>query len=403
MAESTFIHPPRWLRAIAWIAAIATLLLYVGSGVLAYRADYKGIELPQSGDPCEIAGLALPADASAGDRCCGYQRQHRMSAFAGAEEALRIACKRREHFRDALEGNNALARTALKQEKGVIQESFKSLRELVGPDLRATIWKQFFLLFLTVAAPLAILYAVGRHASRIGIDAVAKDEEGQQVYRPYLLIAGASALVAGIVLGWESLDPQKSSFDWNSYCVSRASFWPSHAAVVGVALVTSAPLATGWYLTAKAYVPDPQPNEPRWGARVGKYVSFLETWMFLTVVSVGFVSAIWLHDLAAVPSRTNVISAFLGVGALGVAVLVLRRMMACAQHLREKCDDAMRADPARDKWPPDPTGHILAERWWQLPAAFLAAAAIAYTAVQTAGVSRLFGASEGVGQTSGER
>jgi hypothetical protein len=39
----------------------------------------------------------------------------------------------------------------LKLEKGVIQASFKTLREIVGPNLSPAIWEQLLLLAVTLA------------------------------------------------------------------------------------------------------------------------------------------------------------------------------------------------------------------------------------------------------------
>jgi hypothetical protein len=148
------IHPPRWLRVIAWLASIATLLLQAAAGALAYGADYRGIDLPESDDACLIGDVALPVDAYRDDLFCKRQRPYRESTFNKANETLQLACKRQKYFEGLLKMTDPadpLARTALKQEKGVIQASFKTLREIVGPNLSPAIWEQLLLLAVTLA------------------------------------------------------------------------------------------------------------------------------------------------------------------------------------------------------------------------------------------------------------
>jgi hypothetical protein len=243
---------------------------------------------------------------------------------------------------------------------------------------------EVLLIAFTMAMIIVASYLAAIHARRVGIQPLRDPAEFR---RPFFWGFGSSGGVAIAVLYRESVDPKKSDFDWNSYCICEPASWIAHASILLVAIICATALALGWYFTRTDHVPKADAALPRWG--VGGYVAFLETWSFAIVVLVGVLEAAWVHDLAAAPSRTNITVAFLGTGALTGACVLVGRFVRCALSLRKSLEELMKTVPTREKWPADPTDGILGQRWWQLPALFVVAGGLAYELLDSAGVARL--------------
>jgi hypothetical protein len=365
-------------------AAFLTLLLYLFAGWWANRSGYRGLADASGSLDAMCGANPPPFSQSATSNVCLEQLSLRAKQATKARVALIVACERHRFFEAALSNNVADARRSLKEEAVEIKKSFTQLRELAGPEIADELPLEIGLIAFTIAMIIGANYLAAMHARRVGFRPL---REHAEFLRPFLYGVGVTGGVAACVLYKESVDPKKSSFDWNSYCISEASSWMAHGAILGISLVCATSLGLGWYFTRADHVPEANPALPRWG--VGRYASFLETWSFAIVVIVGVLEAAWIHDLAAAPSRTNVTMTFLGTGALACALVLVGRFVRCAILLRHSLEEIMKALPEREKWPADPTDGILGRRWWQLPALFVVAGGLAYKLLDSAGVARL--------------
>ena len=393
--QLSLVHPlrayvPSWLRRLVFVAAALTLILNVMAGCWSSGFGYQGLSDAEDTEAMCKASLpvfkpSLPASkAGASKGICDVQLPIRGAQIARTQAALTVACKRRAFFEAALSTNLADARRSLKEETVEIQDSFSKLRELTGPAIGDALGVEIALMAFSMAMMIGANYLAGMHAASAGIRPL---REAAEFRTPFLWGVVINSGVALAVLYRESVDPRKSSYGWDSYCVCEPASWLAHGSILGVSLVCATSLGLGWYFSRADHVPKANPAVPRWG--VGGYVTFLETWSFAIVTLVGVLEAVWIHSLAAAPSRTNVTMAFLGAGALVGAGVLVGRFVHCALLLRSALEEQMRAAPERDKWPTDPTDGILGQHWWQLPALFVVAGGLAYQLLDSAGVARL--------------
>ena len=374
-----------WVRWEAWLAAVLSLLVTAAAAGVAYQSGYRGIA--PAGSMTALCGEAFPvftARAPAADGTCRTQLANRDTLVATKKADLRIACSRHQSFHESLARNAPEARRAMKEEDAEARRLYTELRELAGPAITADLPKQLGLLVLTIAILIGVTYGAGLQATRAGIPSPTPGD----LRRPFYAGAGATFLVAAGVTLCESIDANKTGFDWSSYCTSVLPFWLGHSVLGAMSVVTAAPFAAGWYLSGARHRPAPVPSQPRWG--VGKYVDLLETWSFITVVLVGVIAAVWLHTLVAAPSRTNRTIALEGTGALIGAGWLVARFVGNARHLQRTCESLIaQADMKRGDLPADPTEGMLGKKWWQLPTLFVVAGGLAYKLVESAGVSSL--------------
>jgi hypothetical protein len=228
---------------------------------------------------------------------------------------------------------------------------------------------------------LLALYGFGFLARSVGIE---RCKTFVELRRPLLRTGFATLLVAAIVTFVESLESNKTSFDWSSYCRSGSAFAVNHASLLPVSVMVAVQLSAGFFaMKPRRLVLDPE--LPAWGVR--PYVTFLETWCLFIVVTVGAVSALWLHTLAQDPSHTNVLLSFMGWGALGAVAALLVRIVRTAMSLRAECE---RLAFARDKSPDDPTEGLLGKSWWQVPSVFALAGGLAWWLLEQVGAEKLY-------------
>src|SRR5205085_2283616 len=96
------------------------------------------------------------------------------------------------------------------------------------------------------------------------------------------------------------------------------------------------------------------------------------------------------HTLVGAASRTNVIIALTGLGALIGAGLLVERFVRNARELQAECELIIARDgEAGRKYEKAPTEEMFGRRWWQVPGVFVIAGGIAYKMIELAGVSSL--------------
>ena len=224
-----------------------------------------------------------------------------------------------------------------------------------------------------------VTWLIMTHAKHAGIQrALVLVRDG----RTYGLIAGTVLVVAAGVVAAESLDPAKSSFDSNSYCVAPAPFLMTHWGIVSLSLAAAMPLTALWRFSAKEHVPTPV-EQFGWG--VSMYVVYLETQIFLCVAGTGIIAAAWLSTIANDPIRTSHTLSFLGAGAVLIVALIVYRLLWCGFELRRRYMDIVKLSSKWRDLPPDPTENLLGVHWWTVPAALAASFAVAYKALDFAG------------------
>jgi len=399
-----------WLLLPSWMywAACGAVTLTLG---LSYSARWSGSDvdtLPETfssfDEACALAGPARSplqprattvAEVTAGKAAaptsscsnrCTEQIEKRGQQIADVREQLRIACQRKRALADALEAGEPLARQALREEKAELTAQYRALRQLRGPKRDAESNSNVINLGVTGLLGLLALFAFGRHANSVGIG---RCLDFKDIRRPFWLTASATFLVAATVTIIESLQINKTSFDWSSYCLSHVAFVVNHAVLLPVTFTVAVQLSAGFFAMGAPHPLEPDPKLPAWGMR--RYVVFLETWCLLIVVIVGAVAALWLRTLANDRSPTNIVVSFMGWGALAATATLIWRIVRTAIALRDKCELLALALPLGiDKAPADPTEGLLGKNWWQMPSVLVAASGIAWWLLGLVDAGRLY-------------
>jgi hypothetical protein len=374
------------LRLVGAVAGGATLLAVVAAGVVAALSGYAGIAPAGSVDEmCTLQVSAPPVRRDPGKphALCSRQAEFRDGGILAAGEQLAIACARHRHFSVSLKRDDPDSRRVLREEEGEMKKSFATLRDFAGPALFPDIVQQVVLLALTLVVILGVARAAGKQLRE-----AVPGADHADLRLPFARGVAVNLVGGVLVTIVESVDAHKTGFDWSSYCVSLPSFWIGHFWLVGMSLVSAVPFAIGWHGSHQCLRPMPNPEAYQWG--VGKYVTLLETWTFLTVVIVAGVAALWLHTLVGAASRTNLIIALTGLGALIGAGLLVERFVRNARELQAECERIIARDgEAGRKYEKAPTEEMFGRRWWQLPSVFVIAGGIAYKMIELAGVSSL--------------
>ena len=373
---------PRWLLPAAahWLLGVSALLTVC----LAASAGLEGPSPALASKEPEIL-CAGPSKAEPGNASCRCTRQlkERSSKVMAACGRLKAARDRHHLLEARFAGGEPDARRALAEEDAEIQVQQSALRHLNGYDPATQGMLAALKLGLTCLFGFAITYAFEAHARHVKIRHCTSLSE---LRKPFAWAFLATFTVASVVVLIESLDIRKSDFDWCSYCMSHTAFWLAHSPILPMSVFVSIQLSAGFFAVRREHLPIPNPRLPSWGLR--PYVTFLETWSLLIVVSVGAIAAFWLHELAAQPSRTNITLSFMGWGALAAVAVLLLNIVRTALVLRAKCESL--AAPLRNP-PEDPTQALLGKSWWQLPSVFAAAVGIAWWLLDTFGATRIYG------------
>lgn len=370
---------PASLYRFTWVAAVLALVLAATSPRL---GSEPAVTLEGGANVKEICGHEFPSLAKDnGSDCCGKQLHARNQLREGLLSEQRVACKRYTRLTRKLREGEPLARKALEEEEAEITRIYAGLRDLYGPPRHEESTKLYVNVAVTFALGILVLYLFGYHAKRVGIPSA---RSVKALRAPLLWMGGSTTLVAVVVTLIESLDEQKTSFDWASFCLSQPAFYVHHAIQLPLAFLTAVQLSAGWYAMGVDRRGTLDPTKPRWG--VGPYVNFLETWCVLIVVLTAVTTALWAHQLVASPTRTNLLTGMLGFGALGSIVALIIRINRTALELRERCEELKMTE---EKAPDDPTGDLVGKSWWQMPSVFAVSSGFAWWILESTGVSEL--------------
>jgi hypothetical protein len=368
-------------------SGLAALALFWAPVPIATGAGYPAYESEPRSVADRCSHVARRDDAFVGSgrgQVCEDQLKYRKGEIEEMKAALDIACHRYGIFHDDRAAEYPEARRWMKGEADEIERLTAALRETAGPAIYPEQWYAVAPLLLMTTVLVGVMWQVGRHAALVG---VRPPERVRDVGRPLAVIAVLTFLLAALVTYVESMDPQKTDFDWRSYCILPKSFWWAHALLLPLSVQLAAPLAIGWYITRSDHVPWPDPAKYRWG--VHRYVTFTEIWSFATIALTGSLTAVWIRELAAAPSRTAKYVAWLGIGTVLVTSLLVVRMVRNGHLLRERYESKMEDRADRDTFPPDPTAAFLGDKWWKAPAALVVAIGLAHQVLTWAGFEAL--------------
>jgi hypothetical protein len=324
----------------------------------------------------------------------------------------RVAVRRRDLLAKAVSNGDTGARRAWTEEKTELERLEKDLRDLMGSPLLPDALLMSLGIALTCLALLAALVYLDRQATRsvtVGGDGPSRTPPGETIkpargelvakretlIRKYVLVLSACiGLFAVIINALENFSPYKVDFDASSYCLGGSYFlapFLGHLPLLGMSYIVSLPLACGWYVTQRAFVPSTLSKEKyRWG--VGAYMAFMERWAALTIVFTGAITASWARALSRTPGSAK-LQIFLGAGAVVACVLLIVRIYRNSLLLRERYEHEvahLAGETKLSDLPADPTEGFLGDGW-KVPATLAAAFGIVYQLFELSGVAKLFG------------
>jgi len=185
---------------------------------------------------------------------------------------------------------------------------------------------------------------------------------------------------------------KKSSFAWNSFCVSNTAWLLTQVMFLGFAMVIAYPASVLYYLSRSTHRPptlDPSHPDGAWGVR--GYVLFLQTWAILAMVFFFAPTLLALRIYAASP-EVSFLYTVPSIVYSAVAGIIVARLIWNAAKIRQAYYNALETPCAT--WqeiesrptPGDPTINFIGEHWWKLPAIIIGALAILWTAIKWSGV-----------------
>jgi hypothetical protein len=270
---------PTSAYVLAFIFAVLSVALPVVAGCIVPET-YLGVADRDSTEARCEKRPELPSP-SASTRC-GEQLRNRKNRLDGLGGEIEMACDRWRFFTADLKKKsppfNPATRLGLRDEEAAIKSAFNLWRGLAGgvptTEARHMAWS----LVVTLLVGMGVTMGASRHARFGGIPRL-------HTYRSVRLPIGASAAAISAVAAYltyrESLDPQKTGYDWESYCLSGVlqignwsstwapgwSFWLAHASLGVLSLLVALQIGVGWHLTSPLFVPEPDPWKPGWGLR----------------------------------------------------------------------------------------------------------------------------------------
>ena len=330
---------------------------------------------------------------------CRLQNHNRLTRIEEIEARRSTSQNRLDELNKALtEPTNPAfveARTAIEAERIVYQDILRE-REAARIQTLTSFLPQFILGLL-----LAVLFSLiaARLASRQGSKAVVEWREKAKHVNwrlTYSLWVGIIFITHTAREVYTSiLSEDKSWFGWSSFCVSSEAWSLMHLPSLGVAMVVAYPATILWNFGSRRILPPDLSlgdKDGQWG--VGRYVLFLQTWSFLSLVFLLLPGGLWLRALLHEPRFTSIY--LLPSALLSASVLIIvGRMIRNAIAIRKMYQVELRG--LGDTWqqiqekkpPPDPTTTFLGEHWWKLPAVISGIFALSWLVVEQIGVSDL--------------
>ena len=219
--------------------------------------------------------------------CCPTQHERRRMQLQALQEDKDCSSLRLESFQAALvdtaNPHFAFAREKITEER----EKFRKLEARMERLQVEPLSREFV---ITVALVTLVMLFAASAAARLMLHHASEPIlSGKEIaswgcsYWTFVAILFLTFLAREVCTSVIAIN--KSSFGWNSFCVSNAAWLLTQVMFLGFAMVIAYPASVLWYLSRPAHRPPMlNPNHPdgAWGVR--RYVLFLQTWAILTIV-----------------------------------------------------------------------------------------------------------------------
>jgi hypothetical protein len=279
------------------------------------------------------------------------------------------------------------------------EAEIKQLNEIIDKPQKlkvASVKKTFLTLLIAIFGSLLFYVFINRlillHTKSVQ-EYFAMDEINRDCILPQILIGILIAVFMILAeISSSVLASQKTSFGWDSFCVTPGAFILKCLAFISYGLVAATPFTMLWCLSRKIYIPEPNPDAPdrKFGAE--RYVEFIQTWTLWLILAPSTLGILWLRYIGK--SAINFAHAYLlhGLGVGLIIVIIIVKLIRNAIMLRFSCSEIMlkREYNGIDRLPKDPTIDFLGTEWWKLPATIGVSLAAIWAILEGLGITKFF-------------
>jgi hypothetical protein len=186
------------------------------------------------------------------------------------------------------------------------------------------------------------------------------------------------------------LASSKTSFGWDSYCVTEAAFIVKCISFISYGLAAATPFTVLWCLSRDSYIPIPDApaQDGNFGAK--RYVEFIQTWTLWLIIAPSTLGMLWIRYIG----KTEIIFShghlFHGLGVVLIIVIIIIKLIRNAIILRFRCSKIMlNIEYSKiDRPPKDPTIDFLGTDWWKLPATIGVSLASIWALLEWLGIAK---------------